>query len=363
MANVTFKNIGKIFPGGVVAVEDFTLAIESGEFVVLVGPSGCGKTTSLRMLAGLETPTSGEIYIDEKRVDIVAPKHRDIAMVFQNYALYPHMSVYDNLAFALRNRRMPRDEMDARIREAARSLEIETLLKRKPSALSGGQRQRVALGRAIVRHPSVFLMDEPLSNLDAQLRAQTRMEIIRLYRRLGSTFIYVTHDQTEAMTMGTRIVVMKEARIQQAGSPQEIYRNPANTFVAQFIGSPAMNMIPAALYRGSLGFGNCRLPISAPEGEWILGYRPEHIHVDETFVKEHPEACFDAVVEVAENLGAQVYLHLRVEGLKKPIIASAHQDCPSVAGDAVRCAFDLANTRLFNAVTGERSTDFSVLSL
>ncbi len=361
MATVRFNNIGKIFPGGVVAVEDFTLEIESGEFVVLVGPSGCGKTTSLRMLAGLETPTSGEIYIDDKRVDIVAPKHRDIAMVFQNYALYPHMSVYDNLAFALRNRRMPRDEMDARIREAARSLEIETLLKRKPSALSGGQRQRVALGRAIVRQPSVFLMDEPLSNLDAQLRAQTRMEIIRLYRRLGSTFLYVTHDQTEAMTMGTRIVVMKEARIQQAGSPQEIYRNPANTFVAQFIGSPAMNLIPAVQEDGQLGFGAFRFSVSAPEGEWILGLRPEHLHVDEAFVAAHPGACFEAVVEVAENLGAQVYLHLRAEGVQKPIIASAHADCPLGAGDAVRCACDLANMRMFDAVTGEKSSEFEII--
>lgn len=360
MAEVEFRGIGKTFPGDVVAVKDFSINIEDGEFVVLVGPSGCGKTTSLRMLAGLETPTSGEIYINKRRVDNLAPKNRDIAMVFQNYALYPHMSVYDNLAFALRNRRMTRNEIDSRIMEAAKSLEIEPLLGRKPNALSGGQRQRVALGRAIVRQPSVFLMDEPLSNLDAQLRAQTRMEIIRLYRRLGTTFIYVTHDQTEAMTMGTRIVVMKQAYIQQVGSPQDIYRNPSNTFVAQFIGSPSMNLIPAVSQDGKLVFGDAALPITASEGEWILGYRPEHIHVDHAFVKAHPESCFDAVVEIAENLGAQVYLHLRVNGVKKLVIASAHADCILAAGDSVKCSADLANTRLYEPDTGNRSDAFSV---
>ena len=241
MSSVTLKGVYKKYAGGVVAVSDFNLDVEDKEFIILVGPSGCGKTTTLRMIAGLEEITDGELYIDGKLCNDVPPKERDIAMVFQNYALYPHMTVFDNMAFGLKLRRIPKDEIKRRVDEAARILEIEHLLDRKPAALSGGQRQRVALGRAIVRNPKVFLLDEPLSNLDAKLRAQMRTELTKLHIRLNTTFIYVTHDQTEAMTMGTRIVVMKDGFIQQVATPQSLYEEPINLFVATFIGSPQMN--------------------------------------------------------------------------------------------------------------------------
>ena len=247
MASVTLKHIYKIYQGGVTAVSDFTLDIEDKEFIVLVGPSGCGKSTTLRMVAGLEEISEGELYIGDKLVNDVAPKDRDIAMVFQNYALYPHMTVYDNMAFGLKLRKTPKAEIDKRVREAAKILDIEHLLSRKPKALSGGQRQRVALGRAIVREPKVFLMDEPLSNLDAKLRVQMRTEITKLHHRLQTTFIYVTHDQTEAMTMGSRIVVMKDGFIQQVDTPQNLYDYPGNLFVAGFIGSPQMNFFTVKL--------------------------------------------------------------------------------------------------------------------
>ena len=247
MASLSFQHVYKKYEGGVVAVSDFNLDVADKEFVILVGPSGCGKSTTLRMLAGLEDISEGEIYIDDRCVNDVLPKDRDIAMVFQNYALYPHMSVRDNMAFALKLRKMPKDEINRRVQEAAKILEIEHLLDRKPKALSGGQRQRVALGRAIVRDPKVFLMDEPLSNLDAKLRVQMRVEITKLHHRLKTTFVYVTHDQTEAMTMGTRIVVMKDGFIQQVDSPTELYDNPVNTFVAGFIGMPPMNFINAVI--------------------------------------------------------------------------------------------------------------------
>ena len=291
MASLSFQHVYKKYEGGVVAVSDFNLDVADKEFVILVGPSGCGKSTTLRMLAGLEDISEGEIYIDDRCVNDVLPKDRDIAMVFQNYALYPHMSVRDNMAFALKLRKMPKDEINRRVQEAAKILEIEHLLDRKPKALSGGQRQRVALGRAIVRDPKVFLMDEPLSNLDAKLRVQMRVEITKLHHRLKTTFVYVTHDQTEAMTMGTRIVVMKDGFIQQVDSPTELYDNPVNTFVAGFIGMPPMNFINAVInVEGSdvfVSFEN--VTIKLPERyaveevmerdgqEVIFGVRPEAI--------------------------------------------------------------------------------------
>ncbi|MBR6986488.1 MAG: sn-glycerol-3-phosphate ABC transporter ATP-binding protein UgpC, partial [Clostridiales bacterium] len=303
MASLSFQHVYKKYEGGVVAVSDFNLDVADKEFVILVGPSGCGKSTTLRMLAGLEDISEGEIYIDDRCVNDVLPKDRDIAMVFQNYALYPHMSVRDNMAFALKLRKMPKDEINRRVQEAAKILEIEHLLDRKPKALSGGQRQRVALGRAIVRDPKVFLMDEPLSNLDAKLRVQMRVEITKLHHRLKTTFVYVTHDQTEAMTMGTRIVVMKDGFIQQVDSPTELYDNPVNTFVAGFIGMPPMNFINAVInVEGSdvfVSFEN--VTIKLPERyaveevmerdgqEVIFGVRPEAITDDITYVTDHPE--------------------------------------------------------------------------
>ena len=271
MASVTLKNIYKVYTGGVTAVSDFCLDIEDKEFIVLVGPSGCGKSTTLRMVAGLEEISDGELYIGDKLVNDVAPKDRDIAMVFQNYALYPHMTVYDNMAFGLKLRKTPKAQIDKRVKEAARILDIEHLLNRKPKALSGGQRQRVALGRAIVREPKVFLMDEPLSNLDAKLRVQMRTEITKLHQRLQTTFIYVTHDQTEAMTMGSRIVVMKDGFIQQVDTPQNLYDYPTNLFVAGFIGSPQMNFFSVRLVKKDGGvyavFGENEIKVPAEKLE------------------------------------------------------------------------------------------------
>ena len=293
MASLLLKNVTKKYPNGFVAVKEFNLEIKDKEFIIFVGPSGCGKSTTLRMIAGLEDISSGELYIDDKLVNDVEPKDRDIAMVFQNYALYPHMSVYDNMAFGLKLRKTPKDEIDQKVRNAARILDLEHLLDRKPKALSGGQRQRVAMGRAIVRSPKVFLMDEPLSNLDAKLRGQMRVEISKLHQRLETTIIYVTHDQTEAMTLGTRIVVMKDGVIQQVDSPQNLYDKPCNKFVAGFIGAPQMNMIDAAVGKDgsdvTLSFGGHT--VALPEGKAkkleeagyvgktvTLGIRPEDLH-------------------------------------------------------------------------------------
>ena len=271
MASISLKGIYKIYPGDVTAVSDFNLEIEDKEFIILVGPSGCGKSTTLRMIAGLEEISKGELYIGDRLVNDVPPKDRDIAMVFQNYALYPHMTVYKNMAFGLELRKTPKDEIDKRVREAARVLDIEHLLDRKPKALSGGQRQRVALGRAMVRNPAVFLLDEPLSNLDAKLRTSMRTEIIKLHQKLGTTFIYVTHDQTEAMTMGDRIVVMKDGLIQQVDTPQNLYDYPCNMFVGGFIGSPQMNFLDATLVKEGSNYyvdlGGDKLLI-APESSW-----------------------------------------------------------------------------------------------
>ncbi len=294
MASVTYDHITKKF-GDTLAVRDFELAVENGEFMVLVGPSGCGKSTALRMLAGLEKVTDGRILIGERVVNNVAPQHRDIAMVFQSYALYPHMTVYDNLAFGLRNQKVPKKDIDRRVRRAADILDLDPLIKRKPKQLSGGQRQRVALGRAIVREPAAFLMDEPLSNLDAKLRVQTRAEILKLQQELGTTTIYVTHDQVEAMTMGDRIAVMSQGVLQQVGPPQELYRDPRNLFVAGFIGSPAMNLVPAGVIEGIGG------------EDRIAGFRPEHVDLGDG----RPDAIhFDARVQVVEYLGDEQLVHL-----------------------------------------------------
>lgn len=325
MANVTLKGINKIFGKDIVAVKDFNLEVADKEFVVLVGPSGCGKSTTLRMVAGLEEIVSGELYIGDKLVNDMEPKDRDIAMVFQNYALYPHMTVYENMAFALKMRKLKKSEIDEKVRQAAEILDIMDLLQRKPKALSGGQRQRVAIGRAIVRHPQVFLMDEPLSNLDAKLRNLMRAELIKLRQRLDTTFIYVTHDQIEAMTLGDRIVIMKDGIIQQIGTPQEVFDNPINIFVAGFIGSPQMNFFDAHLeYAGSKYEINLdKTAIELPENiqkrlkereqksqDIIIGIRPEHIELAQ---EQDPDAI-SAAVDVSEMMGSEIYLHVKVSG-------------------------------------------------
>jgi multiple sugar transport system ATP-binding protein len=295
MAPITFAHVTKRFDD-TTAVDDLSIDVADGEFLVLVGPSGCGKTTALRMLAGLEDITSGRILIGDRIINNVAPGARDVAMVFQSYALYPHMTVYDNLAFGLRNYKVPKPEIDRRVREAAQVLELGDLLKRKPRQLSGGQRQRVALGRAIVREPKAFLMDEPLSNLDAALRVQTRTEILKLQKRLATTTIYVTHDQVEAMTMGDRIAVMNKGKLQQIGSPEDLYEHPANTFVAQFIGSPAMNVLPSSV----LGIGGA--------GQ-LAGFRPEHVQLD----NGRPGlASLETAVDVVEYLGDEQLAYVRL---------------------------------------------------
>lgn len=324
MAQVIMENVTKIYGNDVVAVKDFNLNIQDKEFVVIVGPSGCGKSTSLRMVAGLEEISGGTIKIGEKVVNDISPKDRDIAMVFQNYALYPHMTVYENMAFGLKLRKFPKDEIEKRVQEAATILEIEHLLDRRPKELSGGQRQRVAVGRAIVRKPAVFLFDEPLSNLDAKLRVQMRAEIQKLHSRLQTTMIYVTHDQVEAMTMGDRIVVMKDGLIQQVDNPIHLYNEPVNKFVAGFIGNPAMNFIEGSLEEASASFmfkkGNFRLklPDTYKEKlsdfvgkEVILGIRPEDIH-DKVFISQPKEGTiFRAIVEVIEPMGNEIFLYLK----------------------------------------------------
>ena len=325
MAKVTFKNIKKVYDKNVTAVQEFNLEIADKEFIVLVGPSGCGKSTTLRMAAGLEEISSGELFIDEKFVNNVPPKDRDIAMVFQNYALYPHMTVYENMAFALKLRHMDKKEIDAKVREAAEILSITDLLNRRPKALSGGQRQRVAIGRAIVREPRVFLMDEPLSNLDAKLRNQMRAEIIKLRKSVNTTFIYVTHDQTEAMTLGDRIVIMKDGFIQQIGTPQEVFNHPANLFVAGFIGSPQMNFFNARLERQGGGYTvvlhGVKVPLDAGMNakllekdmagqDIVLGVRPEHMSI----TSRNEEGAIRAAADVSEMMGSEMHIHLSVEG-------------------------------------------------
>ena len=325
MAEVVLKNVRKVYDKDIVAVDDATIEIKDKEFVVLVGPSGCGKSTTLRMIAGLEEISAGEIYIDGKLVNDIPPKDRDIAMVFQNYALYPHMTVYQNMAFGLKLRKYPKDEIDARVQEAADILGIQELLERKPKALSGGQRQRVAVGRAIVRKPKVFLFDEPLSNLDAKLRVQMRAEISKLHTRLEATMVYVTHDQTEAMTMGDRIVVMRDGLIQQIDAPLSLYNEPVNQFVAGFIGSPSMNFINGTISANGNGnglvFDEGTIKISLPERytekldnyrgkEIVFGIRPEDIHDPDTIGRDVETVEIEAKVEVVEPMGNEVFLNL-----------------------------------------------------
>jgi multiple sugar transport system ATP-binding protein len=362
MAKVVFKNLTKKFED-VVAINDLNDTIEDKEFVVLVGPSGCGKTTTLRMIAGLEEVTEGEIYIDDRLVNKVAPKDRDIAMVFQNYALYPHFNVYNNMAFGLKLRRMPKDEINKRVTEAAKILKIEDLLKRMPKQLSGGQKQRVALGRAIVRNPKVFLMDEPLSNLDAKLRVQMRTEIVKLHERLNSTVIYVTHDQTEAMTMADKIILLKDGIVQQTGKPQEIYDNPNNMFVAGFIGSPAMNFIDVTVTKKmtlkskvfELDSGDKIKKIIEKNDlvgkEIVLGIRPEDLE-DSSFVQNtHKGNTIKAKIEVREPMGAEIYLYLDIEG----VLITARVDPKSKykSGETAILYVDIDKLYLFNRETEE----------
>ena len=365
MASLSLKNICKVYPNGFEAVKNFNLEIADQEFIIFVGPSGCGKSTTLRMIAGLEDISSGELRIGDRLVNDVEPKDRDIAMVFQNYALYPHMSVYDNMAFGLKLRKVPADEIDKMVKEAAKILDLISLLDRKPKALSGGQRQRVALGRAIVRDPKVFLMDEPLSNLDAKLRVQMRVEITKLHHRLKTTFVYVTHDQTEAMTMGTRIVVMKDGFIQQVDSPTELYDNPVNTFVAGFIGMPPMNFINAVInVEGSdvfISFENVtiKLPeryaveevIERDGQEVIFGVRPEALTDDITYVTDHPESAFTADVDVVEMLGAETYLYVTVNGSLPLTCRVDPTTSQSAVGQVVDLAVDANRIHIFDKDT------------
>jgi multiple sugar transport system ATP-binding protein len=348
MAAVTYDHVVKRYTPEVTVVKDLNVEIKDREFMVLVGPSGCGKSTALRMLAGLESITEGQIRIGERVVNDVAAKDRDIAMVFQSYALYPHMSVYDNMAFPLQMKHMKKSEIDKRVNDAAKILGLEQFLKRKPRALSGGQRQRVALGRAIVRNPQVFLLDEPLSNLDAKLRGQTRIELQKLHRDLETTFIYVTHDQVEAMTMGDRIAIMNGGILQQVGTPDDIYDHPANLFVAGFIGTPTMNFVPATMQNGSAkasGF-EVKLPKSLGKEKGVLGFRPEA-------VTERPseEATLDMKVDVVERLGSDQFLYGQVGG--DQITARVDPRMKVAPGDRVRLGLDTRSLHVFDAQTEE----------
>jgi multiple sugar transport system ATP-binding protein len=336
MASVTYEHVTKAF-GDTKAVNDLMLQIHDGEFMVLVGPSGCGKSTALRMLAGLEKVTDGRILIGDRVVNNVAPQHRDIAMVFQSYALYPHMTVYDNLAFGLRNQKIPKKDIDRRVRRAVEILDLAPLIKRKPKQLSGGQRQRVALGRAIVREPAAFLMDEPLSNLDAKLRVQTRAEILKLQNELGTTTIYVTHDQVEAMTMGDRIAVMSLGVLQQVGSPEDVYTDPVNVFVAGFIGSPAMNLVPAPVLDG---FGG---------SDRIAGFRPEHIDVGNGRGDAIP---FSARIDVVEYLGDEQLVHMTRKDT--PLQAKLPVEEKLQLGDEVQFSVPRDKMLLFDAQSEQR---------
>lgn len=389
MAEVSLKHITKIYPNiektkkhhfgkkaaepekksnlkvtdeGVVAVEDFNLDIADREFVVLVGPSGCGKSTTLRMIAGLESISGGELTIDGKVMNEVAPKDRDIAMVFQNYALYPHMSVYDNMAFGLKIRKTSKDVIDKKIHEAAQILGLEEYLKRKPADLSGGQRQRVALGRAIVRDAPIFLMDEPLSNLDAKLRVSMRAEIAKIHRKLKTTTIYVTHDQTEAMTLADRIVILKDGKIQQVGSPKEVYNNPADVFVGGFIGSPAMNFTKVTLRGNQVIAKDGSLKLTLPEGrlkmlqdkgyagkELIMGIRPEDIHSEQMFLETFPDNVVTAEVTVSELLGAETQLYTKIGDME--VICKVDSRDYVKPGETIQLGFDMNKAHFFDSET------------
>ena len=353
MAEVVLNGLTKHFDGGTIAVDDVSLTVAHGEFMVLLGPSGCGKSTTLRMVAGLETITEGTLSIGGRVVNDVPAKDRDIAMVFQSYALYPHMSVRDNLAFGLRRRNFQRAEIDRRVTEASKMLGLSELLQRKPYQLSGGQRQRVALGRAIVRDPAVFLFDEPLSNLDAGLRVFMRVEFAKLHHRLGATMLYVTHDQVEAMTMGTRICIMNGGKVVQVGAPLEVYRHPANTFVASFLGSPPTNLLPARL-NGGLQLGQTTLPLEgvlaaraarAKNHEIVFGIRPEDVTVG--------AGPLQAEVVTVEPLGAETILAVRLPGIDQELMVRANRDSAAAVGDRLAVGFDLSAAFLFDKATGQ----------
>ena len=364
MASLSLKNICKVYPNGFEAVKDFNLEVEDKEFIIFVGPSGCGKSTTLRMIAGLEEISSGELYIDGKLVNDVEPKDRDIAMVFQNYALYPHMTVFDNMAFGLKLRKVPKDEIKKKVEEAAKILDLEKLLDRKPKALSGGQRQRVAMGRAIVRNPKVFLMDEPLSNLDAKLRVQMRSEIASLHNRLKATIIYVTHDQTEAMTLGTRIVVLKDGVIMQVDSPQKLYNEPNNLFVAGFIGSPQMNFIDAVCKvegeRVTLNFEKTSVVLPPAKAKKlidggyngktvVMGIRPEDIGDSQIEIEAHKDAVFETDVTGYELLGSEVLLYFNVAGTA--MTAKVDSRTTARMGDHITLAIDPEKIHCFDKET------------
>jgi multiple sugar transport system ATP-binding protein len=364
MAELSLEHICKKYPNGYEAVKDFNLEIADKEFIIFVGPSGCGKSTTLRMIAGLEDISSGSLKIDGKEVNNVESKDRDIAMVFQNYALYPHMTVYKNMAFALKLRKASKQEIDKAVREAARILDLEQVLKRKPSQLSGGQRQRVAMGRAMVRSPKVFLMDEPLSNLDAKLRVQMRTEIAKLHERLGATIIYVTHDQTEAMTLGTRIVVMKDGVIQQCDTPSNLYNAPDNLFVAGFIGSPQMNFIDANVVETNNGvelmIDNKSIKIPAEKGQVlkdngyvgktvVMGIRPENIYFSNSDTNKKLSVPFSATVGVSELLGSEVLLYFDFAGTS--VTAKISQSYKINIGDNIEFAFDIDKIHVFDKET------------
>ena len=365
MASLLFEHLSKEYAGGIAAVSDLSFAIEDKEFIVFVGPSGCGKSTTLRMIAGLEKSSRGELYIGNTLVNGMAPKDRNISMVFQNYALYPHMTVYDNIAFGLKLRKKSKTDIRERVEEAAKILDITGLLPRRPGTLSGGQKQRVALGRAMVMKPNVFLLDEPLSNLDAKLRTQMRMELSRLHKKLQTTFIYVTHDQTEAMTMGDRIVVMKDGVVQQVDTHQHLYERPDNMFVAGFIGSPQMNFIPAkiirqgeslcAAFEGLNGKARIKLPPEKVGGygvapyidqEVILGIRPEHIRIDREIPQAEKSGSMKMRVDLVEMLGAETYLHLNLGGAR---MTARVPPCPQIhAGETLQIILDANKIHLFD---------------
>ena len=364
MASLSLKNICKVYPNGFEAVKDFNLEVEDQEFIIFVGPSGCGKSTTLRMIAGLEEISSGEFYIDGKLMNDVEPKDRDIAMVFQKYALYPHMTVFDNMAFGLKLRKVPKDEIKRKVEEAAKILDLEKLLDRKPKALSGGQRQRVAMGRAIVRNPKVFLMDEPLSNLDAKLRVQMRSEIASLHNRLKATIIYVTHDQTEAMTLGTRIVVLKDGVIMQVDSPQKLYNEPNNLFVAGFIGSPQMNFIDAVCKvegeRVTLNFEKTSVVLPPAKAKKlidggyngktvVMGIRPEDIGDSQIEIEAHKDAVFETDVTGYELLGSEVLLYFNVAGTA--MTAKVDSRTTARMGDHITLAIDPEKIHCFDKET------------
>ena len=367
MGLVKLEHVTKRFPNGAVALNDLSLEVEDGEFLILVGPSGCGKTTALRIVAGLEKPTTGRITIGDRLVNDVTPRDRDIAMVFQNYALYPHMTVYKNLAFGLKERRTSKREIDRRVREVSSILGLDELLKRRPAQLSGGQRQSVAMGRALVREPKAFLLDEPLSNLDAKLRVQMRAELKRIHQRLGITTIYVTHDQVEAMTLGDRIVVMSAGEVQQMGRPQEVYKEPANLFVAGFIGSPPMNLLRGTVRSGVVTAGDLSFARSSlPDGEVVVGVRPEALSVADDGMPS-----FDFTVDVVEPLGDEAVIHgttagsvaesgveeleeipLLAVGSRAPVVARFQPDDEPAPGDTLRLGILEERIRLFDAHSG-----------